>query len=99
MVLRAANKWSANRPFVRRSASAGTPYLRDTEDIVSLFGSTKCSTSGASSSNEVFDFSAGASSVLCVEYGGGSSEVCSVGGEYAGGSRSPCGSGDGTTDT
>jgi hypothetical protein len=40
--------------FVRRSASAGTPYRSDRDAIESLLGSTKCRTSGAESA---FDFS------------------------------------------
>src|SRR5690242_1268143 len=96
IVLRAARRWSAYILFVRRNASAGTPYRNDNDGIESLFGSTKCSTSGASDGG-FFDFSCGNFKLLCAEYGGNSSPVwCSSGGEYVGGSRRPCGGrGDG----
>ena len=65
----AASRWSANKPFLRLNASVGTPYRRESEDMVSLEKSTKCKTSSAGGS--VVSFSLGARSGFRVEYGGG----------------------------
>ena len=65
----AASRWSANKPFLRLSASCGTPYRRESEGMVSWDGSRKCKTSSAGGS--VVSFSLGGRSGFRVEYGGG----------------------------